>query len=1713
MEHFSPHDLWEEAKQQLRRDLGEEEWKTFTMQSGQGGNITISKTMQSLKAARDQATAKYATHKVMTSGGTELFQYNIGRILTRLDMMCQMVDSTMSYAPEMASVVWTGFRMIFSCFLIHKEACEFLSNAVDRISYAMFICEVCAKRYLAKASGGNLVAGIVKRIPGVYAVVLQFSYQTKKLVSANPVKCLMDLMFGKLKELQSYVTTATAKLDELEKCVDVGFKETVEKFVEDMGKDVRMVADLIPGMAQGIKNLEEIGHRIEEGMNALAANQGKSQEEIYRKTLVKEHEDALKWLKPGTWLLDFSQLEAQHRNNLASIFPGSCDWVFDQESYKAWVGKENRRIMWLLGEAGFGKSFISSAVIDAIKSTNRQKSFKRSQPHVVYFFCRSGSDASQKSERILLHLVMQLFNHANPEIPLEKSKAVSNQVQQKATEKCIKIVNAAKQRLETSDGPKIDRTARGLGISGMQKVFDDLTQVLERDVVIVLDGLDECSDWSERNLLNALMDLTEGNDGIHLMITSRPQPSIVDAFSAKPAHTFSRIEVDRERTGPGIASYIDEELKSVKHLNEAQRHKARDVIMKKSEGSFWYATSTVETLKSPTSAAAFNKMMQNLPVGVYNMYRKKVQTLDSEYRDSLLIALRWLVCGEGSISAEPIVDEIQKTYCVDNLENDEHDCKSNPGDEANQEQGEDSQQNSTEEADGSFYPVIINSLSQRAREFLKLDSHDKIAMAHSSVRDWIIRDAQEVKTHLCPGCKDRQRKESMFEAAPKWGHLIMARHIMRTLNNREFQKKYGLLDDGNGQSQPQEFVDISKGAQDDTPKVGRTETAERPAQASANDENCNQSQTEVRAGEEVGTNVERKEDNVEKSQSTETHDFAKVNHSTVEEGSSEFKDTQKLQIANTSLAPGNVADTATASSEEGPMHDDATDAGTEGGGEYQYGTNEDSTSHLRYEITHWHYHVREAEAAWPEEERQMHPEAAEMFDELYEQLDAFMKERALPFARWQQLVWPDFFPDESQDKQLLVNPPVHIAARFDLVGMLQRYIRDGTTDIHRINFYGSMPLHIASLGVDTYVGSHGVLSLLLEQPDPPLNHQNKLGNTPLLLSVMIREVPESCAEMLLAAGGRPEIRDKDGNTALHWAADRSSLRLCQMLLEGHGDVVDVNAQNNMGDTPLHWLLDWYNSSYEVAEYFLDHGAYVRAENNESQQPLFKACGTSNTSIARLLITRGADVDDPETVFGWTALHAAVAVKNLDLVKLLVEEGGARILVRDQKLRTPIALAAELGNDAILEFLLKSQKERAVAERETTKPNEEAKGFADANAEKEMKDGMCGGDGMDFLMERDINNQTPLHRAAAKGLEGCVKLLLEYSSDAKLLCAQRNRHGATPLHSAAHRGHAQTFKLIADASDASILSALNNDGRTPLAHAVEGWKAFYDYGNSSWGEIITILWQDSPPLPEGDRLDLLFRAIDKGAEDLCRLLLDLVHVQDETGCTPLMLAVQGGRQNIIDLLSGGSPSRWSGFDKMSSLDVSEDGLEVFGAASTPLPADGVNPSQRHASARADRPIPPGTNHYYYEVMIVKCGDADPYNHSFSNVVIGFCSKYASLDGLPGWTTCNFPSWAYHGDDGCILDQAYEYVPSDPEYPKYGPKYGQGDVVGAGVDFVKRVMFFTKNGERLDNGWVGDRINGRLFPAIGMFPKGVRVRANFGSAPFKYEWETEEKAKAD
>ncbi|MEE2778098.1 MAG: ankyrin repeat domain-containing protein [Acidobacteriota bacterium] len=152
-------------------------------------------------------------------------------------------------------------------------------------------------------------------------------------------------------------------------------------------------------------------------------------------------------------------------------------------------------------------------------------------------------------------------------------------------------------------------------------------------------------------------------------------------------------------------------------------------------------------------------------------------------------------------------------------------------------------------------------------------------------------------------------------------------------------------------------------------------------------------------------------------------------------------------------------------------------------------------------------------------------------------------------------------------------------------------------------------------------------------------------------------------ETLLAAGADPNAPQRDGATALHWAAHRRDLDSAGDLLDAGAD---PNAANELGATPL-WVAA-ENGDATMIGRLLEAGADPEAKLRMGETPLMVAARSGDREAVALLVAAGADINAAENARGQTALMWAAAQRHADVVSLLADFGAdihARTKVRTQ----------------------------------------------------------------------------------------------------------------------------------------------------------------------------------------------------------------------------------------------------------------------------------------------------------------------------------------------------------------------------------------------------------------------------------------------------------------
>jgi cytohesin len=218
-----------------------------------------------------------------------------------------------------------------------------------------------------------------------------------------------------------------------------------------------------------------------------------------------------------------------------------------------------------------------------------------------------------------------------------------------------------------------------------------------------------------------------------------------------------------------------------------------------------------------------------------------------------------------------------------------------------------------------------------------------------------------------------------------------------------------------------------------------------------------------------------------------------------------------------------------------------------------------------------------------------------------------------------------------------------------------------------------------------------------------------------------------------------DATDEKGLTPLHVVAANRQFKAAETLLSLRAK---VNARANTGQTPLHVAVR--QGDIAMAELFLTNRAVANARDNFDNTPLLLAVQSVNSE----------NVDQQFVVgkkFGMTN-WAGLLIQQLQMVKLLVAHH-AEVNVRNRAGATPLAEAARVGNEPVVNVLLQA--------------GADANGIEAATA------------------------VTPLHLAAARGHAPIVEALLR--SHATVDAA--DVRGETPLCYALREGRTNTVAML------------------------------------------------------------------------------------------------------------------------------------------------------------------------------------------------------------------------------------------------------------------------------------------------------------------------------
>lgn len=461
------------------------------------------------------------------------------------------------------------------------------------------------KFYVSQKMSPELYDKVVKILVTIFEIFILAAHE----VRSGRLKSYFKRLFGK----ESKVPDAMKKLASLTE-----------------GEERLVIAETSAGVKRSLSNqdrLLEMMSRVDVNVQTLRAETRVPQT---KEQALSSNRDKLKGiLQPSVYPEDtYSGLNRTRT-------PGTCDWILEDPSLKAWLAGEVR-FLWISGNPGTGKSYLTSRLVSWGQDLlNKQETNNM----MGYFFFRQNNPESRSMTQALRDMAYQIS-----EQDVFYGKQLIREV---STSDEIKTVSSAFRKL---------------------LVEPCIPDKWKRHIYLLMDGLDEAEPAEVKEFLSLLEDLSQQppqGTRVQVALIGRTTLSddIMDYLGNEPAggQQLRTLHVTPDRNSSDIASYIVEGVNSARILRGSTqdfKDSIIDAMEKQVDGLFILAKFMLAELNRIRHPRRIIESLQSYPKEINGMLKKAVLGFSSiitqEEADDLNEILRWVSVAEMGLTLEQI---------------------------------------------------------------------------------------------------------------------------------------------------------------------------------------------------------------------------------------------------------------------------------------------------------------------------------------------------------------------------------------------------------------------------------------------------------------------------------------------------------------------------------------------------------------------------------------------------------------------------------------------------------------------------------------------------------------------------------------------------------------------------------------------------------------------------------------------------------------------------------------------------------------------------------------------------------------------------------------------------------------------------------------------------------------------------------------------------
>ncbi|KAL3120895.1 hypothetical protein niasHT_004526 [Heterodera trifolii] len=242
-----------------------------------------------------------------------------------------------------------------------------------------------------------------------------------------------------------------------------------------------------------------------------------------------------------------------------------------------------------------------------------------------------------------------------------------------------------------------------------------------------------------------------------------------------------------------------------------------------------------------------------------------------------------------------------------------------------------------------------------------------------------------------------------------------------------------------------------------------------------------------------------------------------------------------------------------------------------------------------------------------------------------------------------------------------------------------RYLIGKRAKVDRTDAKGISPLHLECID-----GHLEIVKLLVEVGKADIENRDSYGNAPLMIASKKRKF--DIAYYLIEKGAKVDRANAKGISPLLSACIDGHLEIVKLLVEvGKADI--EKADSVIGWSPL--MVASNIQKWDIFRYLIEKGANTDHTDNNGLSIIHYLVDNNNFDECKFLIDKGVNVNQKtaDNLLRSTPLHLACENGQLEIVKLLVEEGKADIEIANSDGDTALKLAKAKKKDDVVHYLV------------------------------------------------------------------------------------------------------------------------------------------------------------------------------------------------------------------------------------------------------------------------------------------------------------------------------------------------------------------------------------------------------------------------------------------